>query len=96
MPHQPDQTVVDRNAARAKALRDLETPICELASMAGIMAHLLNAMINGEFDKENRIVRLRIDKDELDTAVFAYCNVASRAVSLKKAFYAADKEEDHR
>lgn len=86
----------DRNAAIAKAMLRLEAPINELASMAQIMADLLDELLTGigdnEVDHENRIVRMRIGKDDLDNAAFAWCNVASRAINLKNAFYAAGNE----
>ncbi|RVG01741.1 hypothetical protein CN172_04395 [Sinorhizobium meliloti] len=82
-----------RTSARAKAFMDLEAPINELASMAQIMADLLEDVLTGigdkEVDEKNRIVRMRVGKDDLDKAAFAWCNVASRAINLKNAFYAA-------
>ncbi|RVQ60045.1 hypothetical protein CN244_28540 [Sinorhizobium medicae] len=67
----------------------LEAQINELASMSRIMADLLEDLLTGigdnEVDHENRIVRMRIGKDDLDNAAFAWCNVASRAGGLKTA-----------
>lgn len=100
MPNKPvlaaAEGLPDRNAAIAKAMLRLEAQINELASMSRIMADLLEDLLTGigdsEVDHENRIVGMRIGKDDLDNAAFAWCNVASRAVGLKTAFYAASNE----
>ncbi|KKA13741.1 hypothetical protein VP03_12445 [Sinorhizobium meliloti] len=96
MPNKPvlaaAEGLPDRNAAIAKAMLRLEAQINELASMSQIMADLLTDVLTGSEPDEHGYMRMLVSKEDMDNMAFAWCNVSSRAIGLKKAFYAAGKE----
>lgn len=96
MPDSPVQAAAEglpeRNAVIANALLNLEAQINELSSMSQIMADLLTDVLTGSEPDEHGYVRMLVSKEDMDNMAFAWCNVSSRAIGLKKAFYAAGKE----